>query len=399
MRLLQAVTAVQLLAVSLVAAVPFDSPSTPVIDIDPAVDPLEALAQLQQSAYETLEQNESVSKRTPKGCSLAKTTIRRDWDHLSKSERKAYIKAVQCLRTLPAKSDKSWASAAKTRFDDYVAIHVNQTLGIHGNGLFLTWHRYFVWSYEQALRNECGYKGYQPYWNWFAHTDNIYKSPVFDGSDTSLGGDGEFFAHNGSLAGARTISIPSGKGGGCVKSGPFKNTVANIGPISPGMQGFPDLGIDPNDYNPHCLRRDISPYIPKKWFTTANLLNVTIGRASQTHRDFWVEIQGRYPDGFLGLHTSGHYTMGGDGTDLYSSVNDPVFWLHHAMLDRIYWIWQTLHPREANEVTGTLTLSNKPPTRNATIDEPLVLGVNGKTVKIRDVLNTLGGSPLCYIYL
>jgi len=91
--------------------------------------------------------------------------------------------------------------------------------------------------------------------------------------------------------------------------------------------------------------------------------------------------------------------MGGDGTDLYSSVNDPVFWLHHAMLDRIYWIWQTLHPREANEVTGTLTLSNKPPTRNATIDEPLVLGVNGKTVKIRDVLNTLGGSPLCYIYL
>jgi hypothetical protein len=39
---------------------------------------------------------------------------------------------------------------------------VNQTMNIHGNGLFLTWHRYFVWAYEQALRNECGYKGYQP---------------------------------------------------------------------------------------------------------------------------------------------------------------------------------------------------------------------------------------------
>jgi hypothetical protein len=33
---------------------------------------------------------------------------------------------------------------------------------IHGNGLFLTWHRYFVWAYEQALRDECGYEGYQP---------------------------------------------------------------------------------------------------------------------------------------------------------------------------------------------------------------------------------------------
>jgi tyrosinase len=81
---------------------------------------------------------------------------------MTKPDRRAYIEAVQCLRTLPAKSDKSWAAAAKTRFDDFVAIHVNQTMYIHGNGLFLTWHRYFVWAYEQALRNECGYKGYQP---------------------------------------------------------------------------------------------------------------------------------------------------------------------------------------------------------------------------------------------
>jgi len=81
---------------------------------------------------------------------------------MSKPDRKAYIEAVQCLRELPSKSDKAWASAAETRFDDFVAIHVNQTMFIHGNGLFLTWHRYFVWAYEQALRNECGYEGYQP---------------------------------------------------------------------------------------------------------------------------------------------------------------------------------------------------------------------------------------------
>lgn len=96
--------------------------------------------------------------------------------------------------------------------------------------------------------------------------------------------------------------------------------------MSPGMQGFTDLAVDITDYNPRCVRRDISPYIPRKWFTTENLLNVTIGAGAQTHRDFWTEIQGRYPDGFLGLHTSGHYTMGGDATDLYSSVNDPAFW-------------------------------------------------------------------------
>lgn len=79
MHLSRVVTAVQLLAVRLVAAVPLNSSATPAIDIDPAVDPLEALAQLQQHAYNTLEQNDGISKRAPKGCSLATTTIRRDW--------------------------------------------------------------------------------------------------------------------------------------------------------------------------------------------------------------------------------------------------------------------------------------------------------------------------------
>jgi tyrosinase len=79
MRLFHAVSAVQLLAAGFVAAAPLDSASTPVIDIDPTVDPLEALAQLQQHAYDTLEQSDTVSKRAPKGCSLATATTRKDW--------------------------------------------------------------------------------------------------------------------------------------------------------------------------------------------------------------------------------------------------------------------------------------------------------------------------------
>lgn len=33
---------------------------------------------------------------------------------------------------------------------------------IHYTGNFLPWHRWFTWSYEKALRDECGYNGYQP---------------------------------------------------------------------------------------------------------------------------------------------------------------------------------------------------------------------------------------------
>lgn len=54
------------------------------------------------------------------------------------------------------------APGAKTRFDDFVATHINQTLSIHYTGNFLSWHRYFTYLYEEALRNECGYTGTQP---------------------------------------------------------------------------------------------------------------------------------------------------------------------------------------------------------------------------------------------
>jgi tyrosinase len=141
---------------------------------------------------------------------------------MNTKERKSYISAVQCMVTTPSKSNPEQVPGAKTRYDDFVAQHINQTLSIHRTGNFLSWHRYYVYAYEKALRDECGYDGYQPYWNWFTYQDNLKNSPIFDGSDTSMGGDGYFVAHNGSAGGRGTILLPSGEGGGCIKSGPFK---------------------------------------------------------------------------------------------------------------------------------------------------------------------------------
>lgn len=80
MRLSHVVTAVQLLAARLVAAAPVEPAETAALNIDPAVDPLDALAQLQAHAYETLQQNETLSKRFwNKGCNLFNTAVRKDW--------------------------------------------------------------------------------------------------------------------------------------------------------------------------------------------------------------------------------------------------------------------------------------------------------------------------------
>jgi tyrosinase len=141
---------------------------------------------------------------------------------MSRTERKEYIRAVQCIVKLPSRSDPLMVPGARTRYDDFVAQHINQTFTVHGTGNFMAFHRYYVWGYEKALREECGYKGYQPYWNWFSYQNNLKDSPVFDGSETSMAGDGIFVQHNGSVAGAGYIILPSGEGGGCIKNGPFK---------------------------------------------------------------------------------------------------------------------------------------------------------------------------------
>ena len=86
---------------------------------------------------------------------------------MSKHERRSYIKAVKCLAKLPAKTPAAIASGAKSRYDDLVVTHIQQAFTIHGTANFLTWHRYYTWAFEQMLRNECGYKGYQPYYNWY----------------------------------------------------------------------------------------------------------------------------------------------------------------------------------------------------------------------------------------
>ncbi|KAF5683068.1 tyrosinase [Fusarium denticulatum] len=51
-----------------------------------------------------------------KKCTIANAEVRRDWKALSKKERKAYIKAVLCLRKRPSKAGPSFAPGARTTY-------------------------------------------------------------------------------------------------------------------------------------------------------------------------------------------------------------------------------------------------------------------------------------------
>ncbi|KAE8844261.1 hypothetical protein PTNB85_02526 [Pyrenophora teres f. teres] len=353
-----------------------------------ALQPRDVLKDLRNQAMKALEAAEAKSIHEKKaGCSLFQAPGRQDWNVMSAEERKAYISAVQCMYSSPSKSDPALVPGARTRYDDFVAQHINQTRSIHGTGNFLTWHRYFVHAYEKALRQECGYTGYQPYWNWFTYQDDLRASPIFDGSDTSMGGDGTFVQHNGSTGGGGTIYLPSGQGGGCISSGPFKGLQLNLGPISPTMDGQ-NKSVSELGYNPRCAKRDLTTYASSTWLTIDNLLNITSGAASLNVGTFQNELQGRFPDGFLGLHAAGHFSINGDAGDFYSSPNDPVFFLHHTMLDYAYWLWQAFHPDQAGTVMGTRTRFS-PTAEKTTLQDVISMNyLNVDDVTIEDLMDT-----------
>lgn len=74
------------------------------------------------------------------------------------------------------------------------------------------------------------------YWDWPKYASAPQDSPIFNGDPYSLGGNGEYIPHNGTVitppagVGGGDIQLPAGLGGGYVVTGPFANSK-----ISPDM--------------------------------------------------------------------------------------------------------------------------------------------------------------------
>jgi tyrosinase len=265
----------------------------------------------------------------------------------------------------------------------------------------LSWHRYFTYLFEQALRNECGYTGYQPYWNWGKSAFDPLNSPYMDGGPLSMSGNGVYEKHNQTNALPTGLNpIPPGQGGGCVNSGPFKNLTVNLGPVSPTLAEPEVVAQKGNglDYNPRCLKRDISSWVSSQW----NKDNDTYSLITQNKDivSFQTVMQGIFDQGFYGVHTGGHFTYQGDPAgDLFASPGDPMFFLHHGQIDRTWWIWQNQDlANRQNAIGGTITLNNYPPSRNGVLTDTIYMGTLGPPVQIKDIMDTTG-NKLCYIYI
>jgi len=190
-----------------------------------------------------------------------------------------------------------------------------------------------------------------PYWEWGLDVNNPAASPVFDGSATSLGGNGQYFPHSGlilaePLSTTALIPLPAGSGGGCVTTGPFANMVVNIGAQALAQYGttVPYAAADPlGDGNQRCLKRDLNAGVAKRYNTFYNTTSLILNRNNIEQFQAHMQADPRYVHGELGIHGGGHFIIGGDpGGDPFISPGDPAFFLHHGQIDRVYWIWQML---------------------------------------------------------
>ncbi|KAI2614782.1 Di-copper centre-containing protein [Hypoxylon fragiforme] len=376
--------------------------------------PLDVVDKFEEATMPKVEayMSERITSGTNNNCTLENAVIRQEWSDLSEEQRQEYVAAVTCLTKLPPKSDKARFPGAMSRYDDFVAFHMTHAMQLHDNYHLFGAHKYYVWLFEKALREECGYTGYQPYMNYDRYSQDPYNSPLLNGNASSLGGNGELEpTYKGVPQPGRTPNIiASGGGGGCVTSGPFSDMVVSLGPTSMSMgSNLPkNPKADGTGPNPRCLRRDVN----KNAF-----MGATADRAFSLLNDnaemdgFYNQLLGTPPprnDPYpWGIHTAGHYVAAVDpGGDPNTSPGDPLFYFHHTALDRLWWIWQMQDPgmrlNAIPFVNGSMTMPGHGKRQSKDPNDVIVdLEWLGPPVKLMETHDQLGGNGglFCYVYV
>ncbi|KAJ7100707.1 tyrosinase [Mycena belliarum] len=312
----------------------------------------------------------------------AHPAVRQEWRALTNSQKASYISAVQCLQRLPGTTN---LPGARTRFDDFQAIHVLMSEEIHLVGQFLPWHRRLLNVFETALREECAFHGVIPYWDWSQDVDSglpLARSPVFDAVHGFGGNGADVPDYAGQFGNLTLLSsagwVAPGAGGGCVLDGPFAAYNLSVGP-----------GTTPTN---HCLQRALNDNI-SGFLSGARVASVL---RQPTFEAFRVELEGAPVTTGMRLHDGGHNAIGGEMGDRFSSPGDPIFYLHHAFLDKLWWQWAGLKfPSRLDEVSGRSTPS--PPFASVSLDFELDMKNLGPVVKIREMMD-IRNNALCYTY-
>ena len=172
----------------------------------------------------------------------------------------------------------------------------------HGTPFFLPWHRAYLYFFERALtdalrqvREDSAGPVTLPWWDWTSAVSHAEGVPV--------------------------AYLPTQNGENPLAAGPVTLNMSDLDMVRTNLPGAITEGTDP------VTVRD--PDIPDELPRTQ-----TVARAlgANTFAGFTTILEG--------IHNGVHGSVGGAMSAVPISAYDPVFWAHHSMIDRLWYLWQ-----------------------------------------------------------
>jgi tyrosinase len=94
---------------------------------------------------------------------------------------------------------------------------------------------------------------------------------------------------------------------------------------------------------PHTVTRNIGVFA-----TLPNAAAVAAALTNSTFNPFAQQLEG--------IHNSGHVWVGGSMMSIPTAPTDPIFWMHHAEIDRIWSVWQAANPGQNPSLAGAAAI-------------------------------------------
>jgi tyrosinase len=270
---------------------------------------------------------ETVDRQAADACRGLRATRREIMD-LSAADWNRYAAALDTLRRTGVIST-------------FVGFHSAFMLQAHGGCYFLPWHRQMLFEFEREL-NRVAPGVTIPYWDW---------TKIIPGGTTSSQAytNDPVWNRLGGAAGNGPIPNPPFAGWTVGGTTVTRNFVQGRGNVGPGGGRFTFLSSQ------------------------------QVGMLSSSSDSF-----SNFADFLESNHQTPHVAVGGTMTVIPASPNDPVFWSHHAFVDKIWSDWQ--RSGNGNAFGG----QHSSPNRACTLDgEEMNPPVHGRTV--RQILTGISG--------
>lgn len=284
--------------------------------------------------------------------------VRHDAKTLTSDERTAYVDAILALKVKPS----PWVDGLSV-YDTFVDWHRDAfSCGVnaaHMGPAFLPWHRVFLNLFQEQI-SEIDPSVVLPYWNWAV--DNTTDSYVWQ--DDFMGGDGD------DDQGEAVVNGPFKKGKWVINIFDYTDTdrfpyivrdlgAGNLGPALPTEADVEDaLAIGTYDAAPWDATTPAKGSFRnflEGWRDCADQmcdptagLGPTCTGSHDLHNRVHLWVAGEFAFAHELHMQDPEHPMATPEPDMIlgtmaanSSPNDPVFWLHHVNIDRIWSQWLT----------------------------------------------------------